>query len=69
MPDDNVYEIFELVRGREVVILSKVTREQALAHAKLHTRADRRPVHIRNAVTGEVEHFNVSSMRVPAQKS
>ncbi|MFI5298689.1 MAG: hypothetical protein ACHREM_11375 [Polyangiales bacterium] len=58
--DERIYEAFELVRGNEVVILRSVTRAEAMSIAKLHTRSDKRTVHVRNIVTGEVVHVAIS---------
>ncbi|MFI5297448.1 MAG: hypothetical protein ACHREM_05065 [Polyangiales bacterium] len=54
MSDERIYEAFEIVRGREVVLLREVTRAEALSIAKMHTRSDQRAVHVRNTATGEV---------------
>ncbi|MFI5297499.1 MAG: hypothetical protein ACHREM_05320 [Polyangiales bacterium] len=54
MSTDRIYEAFEIVRGREVVLLKDVTRDEAMSIAKMHTRSDQRTVHVRNTATGEV---------------
>ncbi|MFI5301379.1 MAG: hypothetical protein ACHREM_25110 [Polyangiales bacterium] len=62
-PTPSVYEIYQTVQDRKVVILSDATHEEAIAHVTRHKHTGRTPLHIRNTLTGVVEDVSVQASR------
>ncbi|MFI5300072.1 MAG: hypothetical protein ACHREM_18450 [Polyangiales bacterium] len=60
MTTEHVYEVFEIVRGQEVIILRAATLQEAIGNARMHARADHRTAFVRNTITGQVEAVNVT---------